>query len=121
MAKTKPKWKPHAKSKAKRKPRAAHALPERLPVAEFKAQLSRFLRDVQARGQSVTITMHGRDIAVLSPPKTAAEAVPLNVRPPLDPRPLAELIKSLEPLPDGSRVSENDIREALDWTRADRF
>lgn len=113
--------KSHPKPKANRKPRAVQPLPERLPVAEFKAQLSRFLREVQARGQSVTITMHGRDIAVLSPPKAAAEAPPLSVRPPLDPRPLDELIKTLKPLPDRSRVSEKDIQEALDWTRADRF
>jgi prevent-host-death family protein len=110
------------KPKAKRKPRRPHELPERLPVAAFKAQFSHYLREVQTRGRPITITMHGRDVAVLSPPKaTAPEQVPLQVRPPLDPRPFAEIIKGIRPLPEGQGASAEAIQKVLDETREDRF
>jgi prevent-host-death family protein len=118
MAHVRPKVKP----KAKRKPQKARELPERLPVAAFKAQFSRYLREVQTHGQAITITMHGRDVAVLSPPKeTAPERVPLKIRPRLDPRPFSEIIKGLRLLPEGQGASDEAIQKALDETREDRF
>lgn len=119
--KPKPDPKPQAKSTAKRKQHSRSAT-DRVAIAEVKAHLSRYVREVQERGRTITITQHGRDTAVLAPVKTAADALPpLNIRPALDPRPLGEIIKGLRGLPEGGGVSDEDIQEALDWTRADRF
>lgn len=47
-----------------------------VPAAEFKAKCLRIIREMEGDGQAVTITRHGRPVAVLSP-LPAAEGRPL--------------------------------------------
>jgi antitoxin (DNA-binding transcriptional repressor) of toxin-antitoxin stability system len=95
-------------------------------VRELKAQLSRYLRDVQA-GEVVLITDRGRVVAELRQPgagaparetdwqrrlRLLAEQVPLTVGEPHDPSFYAG--KPPLSLPPGA------ARESLDWIREDR-
>lgn len=103
---------------AKRKPSRLGA-PDRVPLAELKVQLSRYVREVQERGRAIMITHHGRDAAVLAPVKTATDALPpLSIRPALDPRRLGEIIN---PRPKGRAISAEDVQRAIDEDRSERF
>lgn len=94
-------------------------LPDRAPLAEIKASFSRFVRDVQTRGQAVTITLHGRDAAILAPIPPAEARAPLAIRPPLEERALGELIQGA--LPGGRRVSIEAIERVIDELRGNRL
>ena len=87
--------------------------PDRMPLAAVKTGLSRYVREVQARGRSITITQHGRDAAVLAPVSAAGRPA-LTIREPIDPRPLGAL--NLRP-PKGEGASKEAIRRALDEER----
>jgi len=91
----------------------ATAARERVPLAKIKSNFSRYVREVQARGRSITITQHGRDAAVLAP---VAERPKLTVREPLDPQPLGAI--ELPRLP-GAGASAKAIRRALDEERGE--
>ena len=86
---------------------------DRVPLAAVKTSLSRYVRDVQALGRSITITQHGRDAAVLAP-VTLASRPRLTLREPIDLRPLGAL--GLRP-PKGEGASSEAIRRALDKER----
>lgn len=111
------KKKPQLPPKAKRKPSRSSGS-ERVPLAELKVHLSRYVREVQEGGRAITITQHGRDTAVLAPVKSAAGALPpLHIRPALDPRALGDIIA---PRPKGKGITAEDIQRALDEEREDR-
>ncbi len=42
-----------------------------VPISTFKAQCTRLLRDVEHRRAAVTVTRHGKPIAVLGAPESA--------------------------------------------------
>ncbi len=86
------------------------------PVTELKNRLSHYLRLV-ARGESVTITDHGRPVARLSRVEsdelaTASLVAAGLARPPLAPLPADFLERSLPTA---------DVAEALREDREDRF
>lgn len=93
---------------------------DRVPLAKLKLNFSRYVREVQERGRAITITQHGRDAAVLAPLESAEAEPKLAVRARLDRRPLGEIIQGLKGLPGGRSVRDEDVQQALDWTRADR-
>ena len=104
------------KRKAPRQPSGAA---ERVPLAELKMHLSRYVREVQEGGRAITITQHGRDTAVLAPVKAAADVLPaLGMRPALDPRRLGKII---DPQPKGQGITAADIQQAIDEDREERF
>ena len=84
---------------------------DRVPLAQIKINFSRYVRDVQTQGRSITITQHGRDAAVLAPIPVRPK---LTIREAVDPRPLGGL--NLRPLP-GQGTTSEAIRSALDDER----
>ena len=112
--------KARAKPTAKRK-RSSPTAPDRVAIADVKAHLSRYVREVQEHGRTITITQHGRDTAVLSAVKAAHAPPPLNIRPALDPRPFGEIVKGLRRVPEGRGASAAAIQRAIDEEREDRF
>ena len=100
--------------KAKPKPRVAPA-PDQVPLARIKLNFSRYVREVQTRGQAITITNHGRAAAVLAPVASWPRPT-LTVREPVDRRPLGRL--ALRP-PPGQGASREAIRHALDEERGE--
>jgi prevent-host-death family protein len=97
------------------KSRAAAAPVDRVPLAKLKSHLSRYVREVQARGRGITITHHGRDAAVLAPVALSPRPT-LAIREPVDRRPLGAL--GLRPAA-GQGASSEAIRRALDEERGD--
>jgi prevent-host-death family protein len=93
---------------------------KKVAIAFAKANFSKLVREVQA-GRSITLTQHGRPAAVLAPLPSTTPTPAMSVRPPLDTRPFGELLRSLQPLPDEARPTADDIRDAIDETRTDRF
>jgi prevent-host-death family protein len=100
--------------------RVGAVLPTReVAIAALKARLSQLVREVQD-GAAITVTQNGRPAALLMP--LPSVTVPLmKVRAPLDRRPFGEILRSLQPLPDDARPTSEDIQDAIDQTRADRF
>jgi prevent-host-death family protein len=88
---------------------------ERVPLAQVKAQFSRYIRVVQTSGMPITITHHGRDAAALAPLSTAPLST-LATHGPVDPRPLGEL--KLRP-GRGQGATLAALRRALDEDRGE--
>lgn len=89
-------------------------------IRVLKNRLSTYVRSVSERGEEVVITDRGRPVARLVPERGQPSArEPMRIRPAvLD---LSDL-SWMKPRRDksGRRVSDADLRDALDLTRADK-